>query len=152
MSHEIVTAARGWIGTPYVHQASTRGAGSDCLGLLRGIWREVFGSEPEKVPAYSKDWSEPQGEERLWAAAMRHLRAKPFGAAVPGDVILFRMRSKGVAKHLGVMAEVGQAPRFIHAYSGHGVVESPLSRPWERRIVACFAFPTLPNDPSSEAI
>ena len=33
----IVRAARGWIGTPYVHQASVRGAGCDCLGLLRGV-------------------------------------------------------------------------------------------------------------------
>ncbi|MGB3409057.1 MAG: peptidase, partial [Jannaschia sp.] len=27
------------------------------------------------------------------------------------------------------------------AYSGHGVVESPLSAPWRRRIVARFEFP-----------
>jgi len=42
-------------GTPYVHQASARGAGTDCLGLLRGEWREVLGREPEHVPAYSMD-------------------------------------------------------------------------------------------------
>ncbi|EDZ47445.1 conserved hypothetical protein [Rhodobacterales bacterium Y4I] len=32
-------------------------------------------------------------------------------------------------------------PSFIHAYAGHGVVESPLSPPWQRRIVARFHFP-----------
>ncbi|RMD92718.1 MAG: peptidase, partial [Alphaproteobacteria bacterium] len=31
--------------------------------------------------------------------------------------------------------------RFIHSYSGHGVVENPLSEPWARRVVARFAFP-----------
>jgi hypothetical protein len=31
-----VEIARGWIGTPYLHQASRRGAGADCLGLVRG--------------------------------------------------------------------------------------------------------------------
>ena len=66
---DIVTAARGWLGTPYRHQGAARGAGCDCLGLIRGVWREVYGQEPEAVPAYSMDWSEPQGEERLWAAA-----------------------------------------------------------------------------------
>ncbi|THF69878.1 MAG: peptidase, partial [Sulfitobacter sp. SK025] len=74
----IVRSARSWIGTPYVHQSATKGAGCDCLGLLRGIWREVVGAEPEMIPAYSKDWSEPQGEERLWQAASRHLRPKGF--------------------------------------------------------------------------
>lgn len=141
-SDRIVRAARGWIGTPYRHQASTRGAGCDCLGLVRGVWREVFGQEPEAAPAYSMDWSEPQGEERLWAAARRHLRVCGDAAPAPGDVLLFRMRDGAVAKHLGLLAKVGSAPSFIHAYSGHGVVESPLSDPWKRRIVARFQFPS----------
>ena len=141
MSIRIVEAARGWIGTPYLHQASVRGAGCDCLGLLRGVWREVMGAEPEPVPAYSQDWSEPQGDERLWRAAMAHLVAKPLDAGTPGDVILFRMRAGAVAKHLGLRSATGPEARFIHSYSGHGVVESPLSAPWARRIVARFAFP-----------
>jgi hypothetical protein len=51
------------------------------------------------------------------------------------------MREGGIAKHLGIAAETGDAASFIHAYSGHGVVESPLSQPWARRIVARFTFP-----------
>ena len=51
------------------------------------------------------------------------------------------MREGAVAKHLGIQARVGAQPSFIHAYTGHGVVESPLSAPWQRRIVARFAFP-----------
>jgi NlpC/P60 family putative phage cell wall peptidase len=137
----VVTAARGWIGTPYVHQASCRGAGCDCLGLLRGIWREVLGAEPETVPAYTADWSEAGGQERLWAAALRHLHQKPLAEAAAGDVLLFRMRDEGVAKHLGLQAEIGPMASFIHAYSGRGVVESALTPPWARRIVARFTFP-----------
>lgn len=137
----VVTAARGWIGTAYVHQASARGAGCDCLGLLRGVWREVMGAEPEPVPPYTPDWSEPEGRERLWQAALRHLEAKPLAGAAPGDVLLFRMRAGSVAKHLGLQAETGPGATFIHAYSGHGVVESALTPPWARRIVARFAFP-----------
>ncbi len=137
----LVTAARRWIGTPYVHQAATRGAGCDCLGLLRGLWRELLGDEPEPVPAYSMDWSEPQGEEQLWAAVQRHLRSKSPENMAAGDVLLFRMRHGSVAKHLGLQASIAPKPTFIHAYSGHGVVESPLSGPWRRRIVARFEFP-----------
>lgn len=128
----VVAAARGWIGTPYLHRASTRGAGCDCLGLIRGIWREVHGDEPAPVPPYTPDWSEPQGEERLWAAAARLL---PPGQGRPGDLLLFRMRPGSVAKHLGLLS----APdAFIHSMSGHGVIESPLSAPWAARIVARF--------------
>jgi hypothetical protein len=49
------------------------------------------------------------------------------------------MRDGTVAKHLGVVSVAGA--RFIHAYSGHGVVESPLSQPWLRRVVGRFRFP-----------
>lgn len=137
----IVAAARRWIGTPYLHQASALGAGADCLGLLRGLWREFYGSEPEPVPAYTADWAEPDHREVLLEAATRLLRPKPGTDPARGDVLLFRMRSGCIAKHLGVQSEVGAVPRFIHAYTDHGVVESPLSQPWERRIAARFAFP-----------
>ncbi len=139
---EVVAVARSWIGTPYVHQASCKGAGCDCLGLLRGIWRHFYGAEPERVPSYTADWAEPQGEERLLAAALRHLDCKPTLHAASGDILLFRMRDGAIAKHLGVASRVGEAPSFIHAYSGHGVLESSFSEPWARRVVARFAFPS----------
>lgn len=138
----VVALARDWIGTPYVHQASTKGAGCDCLGLLRGIWRDIHGMEPEPIPVYDAGWDEPQGDEVLWQAARRHL--KPADAEWnPGQVVLFRMRAHAVAKHLGILSQITPSPAFIHAYSGHGVVESPLSPPWKRRIVARFELEGL---------
>lgn len=138
---DVVTEARRWIGTPYRHQASCLGAGCDCLGLLRGVWRALYGDEPEEAPPYSRDWSEPSRDEVLWRAAARHLSSKPRDQARAGDVLLFRMRDGSVAKHLGIAAEVGSAPSFIHAYSGHGVVESAFTRPWDARLVARFELP-----------
>jgi NlpC/P60 family putative phage cell wall peptidase len=138
---DVVAVARSWIGTPYVHQAAAKGAGTDCLGLLRGVWREVLGAEPEAVPAYTADWAEPSGTEVLFEAAMRWLLPKNLSDAQPGDVLLFRMRDRGIAKHLGIQSRCGTSPRFIHAYSGHHVVESSLTEPWARRIAARFAFP-----------
>lgn len=66
----------------------------------------------------------------------------------PGDVLLFRMRQGAVAKHLGVVSHTGDAPRFIHAYDRHGVIESPLSGPWAKRIVARFAFTAPAEGPN----
>ncbi|MDJ0828036.1 MAG: NlpC/P60 family protein [Rhodobacter sp.] len=138
---EALAEARAWLGTAYVHQGSAKGAGCDCLGLLRGVWRALYGAEPEAAPAYTPDWSEASRDERLWRAAERHLAVKRIEDAGAGDVLLFRMRGGGVAKHLGIAGAIGASPSFVHAYSGHGVVESPLSAPWRRRIVARFEFP-----------
>ncbi len=124
-----------------MHQASVRGAGTDCLGLLRGVWREVMGPEPVSVPAYSADWAEAGGREELLAAGRMWLVPKPAAEAEAGDVILFRMRDGAVAKHLGIQSVAGDGARFVHAYAGHGVLESPLSEPWARRIAARFRFP-----------
>ena len=143
MTHDdkVVGLARDWLGTPYRHQASCCGVGCDCLGLIRGVWRALYGSEPEPVPAYSMDWSEPQREERLWRAALRHLEVRSGASPGPGDVVLFRMRDGGVAKHVGIISMIHPVPRFIHSYSGTGVVENALSAPWRRKIVARFGFP-----------
>lgn len=136
-----VSVARDWIGTPYLHQASVRGAGTDCLGLLRGVWRAVIGSEPEPMPPYSEDWAEPSRQEVLMDAAERWLIRKPLGDAAVGDVLLFRMRDGSIAKHLGIQSRIGPRATFVHAYTGHGVIESSLSLPWQRRIAARFCFP-----------
>jgi NlpC/P60 family putative phage cell wall peptidase len=133
--------ARQWLGTPYQHQASAKGAGTDCLGLLRGIWRQLYGEEPEPVPPYTEDWAEPDRREVLLAAASRWLDEKQLLQSAPGDVLLFRMRDGRVAKHLGLQSKIGAHATFIHSYTGHGVIESSLSEPWQRRIVARFSFP-----------
>ena len=125
--------ARRWIGTPYVHQASLRGVGCDCLGLLRGVWRAAVGPEPETPPAYAPDWGEAPGEEPLLAGALRWLR--PAAAAAPGCALLFRMREGGPAKHLGVMSAPGL---MVHAWSGRVAAEVPLDRAWRRRLVGAF--------------
>jgi len=51
------------------------------------------------------------------------------------------MRAGAVAKHLGILSDAGEAPRFIHAYNAHGVIDSPLTAPWRNRIAARFRFP-----------
>lgn len=137
----VVEVARRWLGTPYRHQQSCRGVGTDCLGLIRGIWREVVGAEPETVPAYTADWSEAFAREDLLTAASRWLRPGRASGPSTGEVLLFRMQDGAVAKHLAVLTEDGDRPRFIHAYQGHGVVESTLSAPWARRVIAWYEFP-----------
>ncbi|WP_415719872.1 peptidase P60 [Roseibium alexandrii] len=138
----VLSEARRWIGTPYRHQASCRGAGSDCLGLLRGIWRALYGDDPQAMPPYSADWAETGGRETLLEAGRRWLLEIAPEAAKPGDVLAFRWRFGVPAKHVGILsAPLQAAPRLIHAYERVGVIESPLVPSWRRRIAASFTFP-----------
>ena len=139
----VVNAARRWIGTPYVHQAAVRGAGCDCLGLLRGVWADVTGKPLIDVPAYTADWSEAQGDEALWRGIAIHLVPKAKDDIAAGDILLFRMRQGAVAKHVAIQGNIGSDHTFIHSYQGHGVCESTLTAPWARRLVARFAVPII---------
>ncbi len=132
--------ARAWIGTPYHHQASLKGVGTDCLGLVRGVWRDLYGYEAERPPPYTPDWAETGGRETMIEAAARHLIAISIGEAQAGDVVVFRLKRTMVAKHAGLMT--GPAS-FVHAIEGAPVAEVALSPWWRRRIAAAFRFPEV---------
>ncbi len=165
----IIIEARRWLGTPYVHQASARGAGCDCLGLIRGVWRAVMGEEPETPPPYAPDWTAADGGcETLLLTAARHLRPlwldRPARAALvsaghdhenlppsdapapeaagiaPGAVLLFRYRRHLPARHAAIATGHGT---MIHAREGTGVVEEPLAGWWHRHLAAVFEFPSM---------
>jgi NlpC/P60 family putative phage cell wall peptidase len=137
----IVEAAREWLGTPYRHQGARRGVGCDCLGLVRGVWRDVYGADAEAPGAYRPDWSSDLQDDRLIEAAERHCGgALPSGQVRAGDLLLFRWKAGLPVRHLGIASDESH---FIHAYEGMAVVESPLVPAWRRRIAARFAFPDI---------
>ncbi len=132
---EIVRAARSWIGTPYRHQASLKGVGCDCLGLLIGVWREVTGEDVGPLPPYTPDWAEASGRETLAEGLAECLTAIDPKEAREGDIVLFRWRAHLPAKHCGILT----APdRMVHAQEGAKVSEVAVSGWWRRRIVFGF--------------
>ena len=137
--HPICVLARGWLGTPYQHQASLKGVGCDCLGLVRGVWRERFGHEPEAPPAYAPDWAEAGLQETLADAGRRHLIEIPPLFFEEGDVLLFRWKPHLPAKHAGIATS---RKAMIHAQEGVAVSEVPLSDWWLSRLAFAFRFPT----------
>ena len=137
--NEVLRIARDWIGTPYRHQGARKGVGCDCLGLVRGIWQELYGEEPEVPPPYGIDWAERSGEERLQIAALSYFGSPvAIDMMVPGDLLLFRWQEGVAAKHLGVLSA---EDRFIHAYEAAGVTESALVPSWRRRVAWVFRWP-----------
>lgn len=134
----IVAVTRDWIGTPYRHQASLKGVGCDCLGLVRGVWRELIGKEPEGAPPYAPDWAEAASGEPLADAAARHLIAVDRDAFQEGDMLLFRWRSNLPAKHAAI---VTSPDKMVHAHDGACVAEVSIAPWWRRRLAYAFRFP-----------
>ena len=139
---QILCLAQDWLDTPYQHQASVKHFGCDCLGFIRGLWRELYGAEPLNVPPYSANWSEDGVNEMLLEAARTVFQPVQRDAAQPGDVLLFRMSPKSPCKHIGLKAS---GSTLMHAYCGHAVVESFMVPYWQNRHAYSFAFPLKPK-------
>jgi NlpC/P60 family putative phage cell wall peptidase len=128
-----------WIGTPYRHQGWRKGVGCDCLGLVRGVWHEIFGYPIEISAPYTPDWMDSAGGDQLLEGADRYFRRKDISDMAAGDLVLFRWRPHLPARHVGIT--IG-GDRFVHAYEGAAAVTaSPLVPQWRRRLAAVFAFP-----------
>lgn len=127
----VAAVAAAWENTPFVHGASLRGVGSDCLGLVLGVLREV-GYDFEQPP-YQLTPNE-QDEAALSAALESNLVR--LVEPLPGAVLQFRWR--GLATHLGICTERG----FLHAYfPAQRVVEVPLYPIWAGRLVSVWELP-----------
>ena len=149
-TEQIVATAREWLGTPYHHQAATKLAGCDCLGFVRGVFRDLHGFNPEEPPPYTKTWGEYGKEELMIEASRRNLIevavSRP-GYFLPvaeqrwdvGDVLMFRLKLGMVAKHCAI---VTGPDTMIHSYSGVGVVETSIGV-WKGRLAGVFKFPGL---------
>ncbi len=136
----VITIARSWIDTPYMHQASLKGQGCDCVGMVRGVYRELYGleKEPEAMPPYQPDWYEVDQKDPLLAFGRKYLKEVPFGEMIPGDVLVFRMKPHVSAKHCGIITDTDM---MVHAYSQQKVFEVSLGSHWLKKVAAVLRFP-----------
>lgn len=128
-------AARQWLGTPFKWEASVKGVGCDCRGLLTGIARDCGRAEANEIEALVVGYSRKIDEAELLAGLDRLFDR--VSEMEPGDIIAFRIRGK--VQHLAICSEPG---RMIHAYSGDPacVVEVPLRSFWQRRIAGVWRW------------
>lgn len=143
---DVIEEALSWIGTPYKHQASLKGVGCDCLGLVRGVWRVIVGEEPEPMRPYSAWWAEKTRREQMRELADKYLvpiPAAPYRTGASpfrdGALLLIRPHPQGAAKHAAVMI----APDIIvHAYEGaREVAADQIPRSWREKIVTAYDYP-----------
>ena len=146
---KIITEARTWGGTPYRHQHSAKGRGCDCLGFVRGVWRNVIGPEPMTAPNYSASWDEGAKTELLLNMTKRLFVSSDM-KPTPGDVLVFRMKRGAVAKHCAILTETYELNdngriitngKMIHAINRFHVHETDFNNWWKRKMVFSGSFP-----------
>lgn len=134
----LIAQIRLWIGTPFVKEASLRGVGTDCAGLIHGVWRDEF---PTSYPQRSGR------ETSIETAAATLLLTQPL-IPTPTDIILFAPELGEPATHAGFLTDATpNAARFVHAHWGQGVVESRFGAWWAARLVGVYSFPETQSWP-----
>jgi len=145
MTHPIVTAARGWIGTRFHHQGRIRKTeshkgGVDCLGLLAGVAAELDLRRPDGLPLIAADetnYPHQPDPKHLRACLSQLLMPIPLGGIRPGDILLLRIDES--PQHLAIVSAMSDGPGIIHAYApARAVVEHRLDDWWRKRIEAAF--------------
>jgi NlpC/P60 family putative phage cell wall peptidase len=137
-TEEVLRITRTWLGTPYHHQASLKGIGTDCVGLVRGVYRELYGVEAPHLINYSVDWGDANGNEQMVEAANKFLEPVPLDQLDAGVVALMRWKEARVAKHCMILTGKRTA---IHAYNRAPVTEIDLNDWWLNKLVYAYVFP-----------
>lgn len=127
---EIIAEAREWIGTPFHHQASAKGVGVDCIGLVGGVLNNL-GVIVTIPKGYAR---EPDGT--LDRELMRRLTPINIQS---GALLLFRIRSN--PQHVAIATDKG----MIHSYSGgsYKVTEHSIDKWWSDRLLKVYALPEV---------
>jgi NlpC/P60 family putative phage cell wall peptidase len=132
----IIAEARAWLGTRWHHQASRKGVGCDCIGLIAGVARELGVPEAAQFQRDTRfrGYGRTPEPKMLRAAIAEYL--DPAAEEIPGDILLMRFDAE--PQHFGFLS----SPDYmIHAYAqARKVVENRIDDTWRRRIVGAYRF------------
>ena len=142
ISQDIVTHARGWIGTPFHHQARLKKVGCDCLGLVVGVVDELGLKDSTGTLLASYDEvtysREPDGAY-LMQKLVGLLEEIPIAEKRAGDLGLFNVRDN--PQHVAIFTNYEGSIGMIHCYAqARRVVEHRLDDDWATRLVKVFRW------------
>ena len=133
----IIAEARAWIGTPYRHQASLKGVGCDCLGLVRGVWRALHGAEPEATPRLyarlGRGVAAMNRSPRLRAASRRARRPRARSRRATCCCFATRRAIRPSTPRSSTAPDL-----MVHAHDGAAVAEVAIAPWWRRRLAYAF--------------
>lgn len=132
---QIVSEAREWLSTPFVHQGRLKGQASDCAGLVVGVALKL---------GLVENWSEvPYGRQpnpkRMGEILGSFMLRIPITDILDGDVYWFRFIDP---MHVGIAATLPDGRKsVIHCWQDQKkCVEHGLDDTWRKRIEAGFRF------------
>ncbi len=121
-SNEMVSEARSWIGTKWVHGQSLKGVGTDCVQLVVSLAKTFGWLSPDfKTRKYTRDWALHNDWSILKEDLSRVADQIVMPTAVVGDVVVFK--SGRCAGHMGLYIGNGQ---MIHSQVRQVVSEDPV--------------------------
>lgn len=135
---DIVTEAREWLGTRWHHQASLKGVGCDCIGLVAGVARALkvqaaYDFDGDfKLRAYGR-----QPDPSALLAGCDHLMERiPKTSARLGDVLVMKFETE--PQHFGIVSAI-DPPYMIHAFAqARKVVEHRIDALWLSRVLRAY--------------
>lgn len=133
-SAEFIDAARGYIGTRWMHQGRSA-RGIDCVGLVL-LSAAQIGIEIPDMQGYRRSPNP--------ALFLGHIRNNtiPADAPVPGTIGVFRDGNQPC--HVGIFATLHDQLSLIHAYAGTGLVmEEVFIHDWPKKLIEIRAIESL---------
>lgn len=138
--YAIAREAREWVGTRWHHQASLKGVGTDCIGLVIGVAHNcgVVEAAQYKAAPELRGYGREPDPVMLLAGCARFLNQIRIADATIGDVLLFRFAQQ--PQHFAIISRTD--PKYIvHAYAQvRRAVENRLDDMWVARTLYAFRF------------
>ncbi len=137
----IVHEARTWLGTRWQHQGRVKQndhfqGGVDCAGLIIEVGN-ALSLFPQKLML--QHYSRLPHQDVLLSLCNEHLIPKYVTQALPGDILVFRIKT--MPQHLALLTS-HQA--IIHAYvQAKRVVENSFNQEWQQKCVAVYQYPGI---------
>jgi len=145
---EIVTEVRTWKDTKFVHQASVKGVGCDCAGLILGVGVNTGGIIMKLTDAALQEFvgystrPDPHKMIRALGLLMLPIRKEEAGA---GDVVYRRYTME--PQHLGILTgDLFEAKSgVVHAerWPARKVVEGRTDGDWYNNVTSAWRYPGL---------
>jgi NlpC/P60 family putative phage cell wall peptidase len=146
---DVISAARGWIGTPYVHQHRALGLGCDCVGLIIGVGLEA-GVLPTWTPeawrphrAYGRA-PNPAHMKKAIAEFLEPIDCAPQDIPDEDGAVAFMGWRADLPMHLAISSSFDGRRTMIHAHAHIGSVrEHDFSPEWRERVISWWRYPGL---------
>ena len=134
---DLVAEARSWTGTPWVHQASCKGSGADCIGFIAGAAANAGSADARRFLATPewRSYGRDPNPAFMFAVCDELMDRIAIADATVGDVLIFFCGDRRPL-HFGLITEPG---KMIHNWlTARRVCEHQLDAGWRARIVRAY--------------